>query len=121
MTNKEVIKNFVRGKEGKTSLRKIPEGDYYYKGRTLRAVKINSNVATLWNYKTLLALYFKAENTIIMNGCKYSPTTSIIQKQLRQTIPSYIHFEEFDGSNEMDLIRFINTYEEEFYREEMEV
>lgn len=79
MNNLEVIKNFLKLQHGKTNLRKIPNGNIIYKGRTLQTQNTNIGFA-LYNYKTIIA--FILDNTLYLNTQKYSVTTSKIQSQL---------------------------------------
>ena len=77
MTNENVIKNFLEGKEGKTPKRNICNGIFMYEGRTLQT---QDNY--LINYSTKIA---KLENnTLYLNVDKYSSTTSKIQSKIKQ-------------------------------------
>lgn len=80
MNNLEVIKNFLKLKEGKTNLRDIQHGYYTYKGRTLHTETSNTGF-NLINYDTKIA--FILGNTLYINVKKYSATTSKIQTQLK--------------------------------------
>ena len=80
MNNLEVIKSFLNLENAKTNLRKIPNGYYTYKGRTLHTVQEATRFC-LYNYNTIIA--FIIDNTLYLNSKKYSCTTSKIQTQLK--------------------------------------
>lgn len=80
MNNLEVIKSFLNLENAQTNLRKIPNGDFIYKGRTLRTVQEATRFC-LYNYNTIIA--FIVDNTLYLNSKKYSCTTSKIQTQLK--------------------------------------
>ena len=77
MSNENVIKEFLSGRQAKTSLRTINCGYYSYKGRTLYTEENN-----LINYKTTIATL--KDNKLYLNINKYSNTTSHIQSKIRQ-------------------------------------
>ena len=77
MSNENVIKEFLSGRQAKTPLRTINCGYYSYKGRTLYTEENN-----LINYKTTIATL--KDNVLYLNINKYSVTTSKIQSQIRR-------------------------------------
>lgn len=77
MSNEQVIKLFLEGKEGKTPLRNITNGIYSYKGRTLTSTGLK-----LINYSTPIAWWTNEGVTININ--KYSVTTSKIQNTIKR-------------------------------------
>ena len=77
MSNENVIKEFLSGRQAKTPLRTINCGYYSYKGRTLYTEENN-----LINYKTTIATL--KDNILYLNINKYSVTTSKIQSQIRR-------------------------------------
>lgn len=70
MTNEQVIRNFLKGYEGKTPLRTISGS--YNQGRTLY-----TEGNKLINYSTTIA--YIENNTLHLNIKKYSVTTSKLQ------------------------------------------
>ena len=78
MNNKQVIKKFLEGKEGKTQKRQVlsKSGIFYYEGRTLA-----TDGKELINYQTVIG--YKKGNKLYINNNKYSVTTSKIQHLLR--------------------------------------
>lgn len=80
MNNLEVIKSFLNLENAQTNLRKIPNGYYTYKGRTLHTAQEATRFC-LYNYNTIIA--FIIDNTLYLNSKKYSRTTSKIQTQLK--------------------------------------
>ena len=66
MTNLEVIKNFVNGKDAHTA-------------------NVRSVCGKLINYSTILAERLE-DGSFIMNMTKYSPTTSKVQFYIRQEL-----------------------------------
>jgi hypothetical protein len=82
MNNLEVIKRFLEGNKGQTSLRDIPSGYYMYKGRTL-----TTDGQSLINYDTEIA--YKKDGKLYLNKTKYSVTTSKIQSQLSYQAKQY--------------------------------
>ena len=87
MTNETVIKKFLNKELGRTPLRKILNGYFYYEGRTLQVEKevsedLGVELVELINYKTPIARI--EGNTLYLNTNKYSVTTSKIQSLLRR-------------------------------------
>ena len=82
MNNELVIRNFLRGVNGKTPLREVSNGIYTYKGRTLY-----TSGDYLINYATRIA---KREGDVVfLNVNKYSVTTSKIQNKIRSLANEY--------------------------------
>lgn len=77
MSNEQVIKLFLKGEEGKTSLRNITNGIYSYKGRTLISTGLK-----LINYSTPIAWW--TNEGVSLNINKYSVTTSKIQNTIKR-------------------------------------
>ena len=83
MRNEEVIRNFLKHKEGHTPKRHTYYGDYVstlwttYEGNTLALI----------NYRTVIAKWHN--NKIILNTKKYSSTTSKIQNKIEQVCEEY--------------------------------
>lgn len=92
MNNEKVIRRFLEGHAGHTPTRDIVNGDYVYKGQTLK-----TNGLELINYSTRIA--FKQDNKLYLNVGKYSVTTSKIQSKLRQLAIEY-------GYNEKTIINY---------------
>ena len=82
MNNLQVIKSFLEGTPGKTNLRDVLNGIYYYKGRTLE-----TNGQELINYSTVIG--YKKEGKLYLNKNKYSVTTSKIQNTLEREAQNY--------------------------------
>lgn len=80
MKNKEVIRNFLEGYEGKTPLRNISGS--YQQGRTLY-----TEGNKLINYSTTIA--YIENNTLHLNITKYSVTTSRIQNMIDKLSRDY--------------------------------
>lgn len=78
MRNREVILAFLEGKDAKTPLRKIINGYYEYKGRTLY-----TNNGILYNYSTEIA-FIGVDGDLYVNVSKYSATTSKIQSLIKR-------------------------------------
>ena len=82
MNNELVIRNFLRGLDGKTPMRDVSGGYYTYKGRTLYT---ENNY--LINYATRIAK--REGNVVFLNVNKYSVTTSKIQNKIRSLSKEY--------------------------------
>ncbi len=82
MNNLQVIINFLEGTPGKTNLRNVLNGYFYYKGRTLK-----TNGKDLINYSTIIG--YKKEGKLYLNKNKYSVTTSKIQNMLEREAQNY--------------------------------
>lgn len=82
MSNELVIRNFLKGLDGKTALRDVCNGCYIYKGRTLY-----TSGEYLINYATRIAK--REGNIVYLNIKKYSVTTSKIQNKIRSLVEAY--------------------------------
>lgn len=82
MNNELVIRNFLRGLDGKTPMRDVTNGYYIYKGRTLY-----TSGEYLINYATRIAK--RDGNVVFLNVNKYSVTTSKIQNKIRSLSKEY--------------------------------
>lgn len=80
MTNEQVIRNFLKGYEGKTPLRTISGS--YHQGRTLYTWNNK-----LINYSTTIA--YIENNILYLNITKYSVTTSKIQNMIDRLSKDY--------------------------------